>query len=119
MDAIDEDYEELSQRPDALPIADEIKAKIISLHQAGFVHGDIRDTNIMVRKDGKAGFMLVDFDWAGEIGVVRYPMNVNRGPDLWRPEGALDGELITADDDMQMLENMLTPRPSAALSIAT
>jgi hypothetical protein len=71
------------------------------------VHGDIRDTNVMVRKDGEMGFMLVDFDWAGEIGVVRYPMNVNRAENLWRPDGASDGNVITAHHDIQMLEKML------------
>jgi tRNA A-37 threonylcarbamoyl transferase component Bud32 len=39
----------------------------VALHQAGYVQGDIRDANIMVRKDGSLGFMLIDFDWAGEI----------------------------------------------------
>jgi hypothetical protein len=107
MDAIDDDYRELHELPNEPSVLDGITEKIISLHQAGFVHGDIRDTNIMVRKDGETGFMLVDFDWAGEIGMVRYPMNVNRGDDLWRPDGAQDGELITANHDMQMLEHML------------
>ena len=47
------------------------------LHQVGYVYGDLRDTNLMVRKDGQSGFMLVDFDWAGKFGEVCYPMNVN------------------------------------------
>jgi Lipopolysaccharide kinase (Kdo/WaaP) family len=106
MDALDKDYEQLDQlvHPSAL---DGITAKITSLHQAGYVHGDIRNTNVMVRKDGEIGFMLVDFDWAGEIGVIRYPMHVNR-EDITRPDGAHDGELITADHDVQMLETMLS-----------
>jgi hypothetical protein len=108
MDALDQ-YQELPSGPHAPSLADEITAKITWLHQAGYVHGDIRDTNVMVRKDGEDGFNLVDFDWAGEIGVVRYPMYVNRGGGLWRPDGARDGELITADHDMMMLENMLNP----------
>jgi len=60
----------------------------------------------MVRVDGKPGFFLVDFDWSGEIGVVRYPMYVTRGPLLRRPEGAYDGERITADHDMEMVKYM-------------
>jgi hypothetical protein len=31
---------------------------IISLHQGGFVHGDVRSTNVMVRKDGEPGLIL-------------------------------------------------------------
>jgi hypothetical protein len=76
------------------------------LHQAGYVHGDLRDTNLMVRKNGQSGFMLVDFDWAGKIGEVCYPMNVNTDPALGRPSGAYDGEVIKADHDMDMLRKI-------------
>jgi hypothetical protein len=107
MVVMDEDYENLHQAPHGTPVPHGITEKIVSLHQAGFVHGDIRDTNVMVRKDGEMGFMVVDFDWAGEIGVVRYPMNVNRAENQWRPDGASDGNVITAHHDIQMLEEML------------
>jgi hypothetical protein len=50
--------------------------------------------------------MLFDFEWSGEIGKVRYPMNVGRGPGLERPAGVIDGELILADHDMDMLQIM-------------
>jgi hypothetical protein len=49
--------------------------------------------------------MLVDFDWSGVIGEVRYPMNVNK-TQLWRPERVSDGELIKSDDDIDMLEHI-------------
>ena len=78
----------------------------ILLHQAGYVHGDLRDTNLMVRKDGQSGFMLVDFDWAGKIGEACYPMNVNTDPMLGRPLGAFDGEVIKSDHDMEMLQKI-------------
>ena len=60
----------------------------------------------MVKKDGNKGFKLVDFDWSGRIGEVRYPMNVYRGQRLWRPHGAEDGKLIKADHDIDMLNTM-------------
>ena len=37
--------------------------RLAELHQANFVHGDVRDANIMVRKRDKLGIMLVDFDY--------------------------------------------------------
>ncbi|KAG1887287.1 hypothetical protein F4604DRAFT_1675279 [Suillus subluteus] len=86
---------------DYLP--DEIAQKLEYLHQNGLVHGDIRDINIMVKKDGSSGIKLVDFDWSGKIGEIRYPMNVYRGEHLWRPDGAEDGQLIMAEHDVQML----------------
>ena len=65
------------------------------------MHGDVWDINIMVRKDDKPGFMLVDFDWSGIIGEARYPINVNK-VDLWRPDDVSDGLLIKPDHDMVM-----------------
>jgi serine/threonine protein kinase len=85
-----------------------------SLHQEGYVHGDVRDTNIMVRTDGSQGFKLVDFDWSGRIGKVRYPMNVYQGERLWRPREAMDGQLIKADHDIKMLQFIVESRSAKA-----
>ena len=106
MDVVGEGYRCFDTASCGATLYEEMREKLAAFHQAGFVHGDVRDTNVMVRRDGKPEFMLVDFDWAGKIGEVRYPMNVNRGPDLMRPDGAYDGELILADHDMEMLAIM-------------
>ncbi|KAF8060635.1 hypothetical protein FPV67DRAFT_1631455 [Lyophyllum atratum] len=89
------------------PLRDEIRRSITRLHATGFVHGDIRDVNLLVAKNGEAKFRLVDFDWAGRIGEARYPMNIYSGDDLWRPDSAYDGEPITVEHDVQMMEKML------------
>ena len=60
----------------------------------------------MVQRDGTDGFMLIDFDWAGRAEEVRYPMNVNRAPELLRPEGVLDKVLILSKHDREMVRNM-------------
>jgi hypothetical protein len=91
----------------ATGLRDLILEEMKLLHQAGYVHGDLRDMNLMVRRDGQLGFMMVDFDWAGKIGETYYPMNVNTGPSLWRPAGAHDGEIIKADHDIDMIEHLL------------
>src|ERR1700729_2366526 len=109
MDAITDEFGHVD-KPSAL--YEPIQEKVVALHQQGYVHGDLRDTNLMVRKNSAPEMMLFDFDWAGEIGKVRYPINVNRGPHLKRPDGAYDGELITAEHDMEMLDIMF----KAALS---
>lgn len=103
MEMIGDDYCCLSDFPSYRHFED-IFQKLASLHQAGYVHGDVRDTNIMVKKDGSPGFKLVDFDWAGIIGEVKYPMNVYVGARLWRPLEAEDGNLIMAEHDIAMLE---------------
>ena len=103
MEMIGQDYYCLSNFPYHYPHYRDIMRTLISLHQEGYVHGDIRHTNIMVKTDGAQGFKLVDFDWSGRIGQVRYPMNVYRSQRLWRPLGAVDGQLIQADHDTKML----------------
>lgn len=104
MEAIDDNYEEITAKHRSA--IHQIKANLVKLHQAGYVHGDIRNTNVMVRKDGSNGIMLIDFDWAGEIGHARYPADVNR-KDIMRPDGARDGATILADHDMYMLDHLI------------
>jgi serine/threonine protein kinase len=106
MEDISDAYRQADSSADLVKYHDDIAQKIGEFHQHHYVHGDIRNTNVMVRKDGKAGFMLVDFDWAGTIGNVQYPSNINI-TEVKRPEGVLDGELITTEHDMKMLGYML------------
>jgi hypothetical protein len=106
MEMIGEDYCRLMDFPPPYSHLDDIMGKLTSLHQENYVHGDVRNTNIMVKKDGNQGFKLVDFDWSGRIGEVRYPMNVYQGQRLWRPREAEDGQLIKADHDIEMLKAM-------------
>ncbi|CAG8704869.1 15526_t:CDS:1, partial [Acaulospora colombiana] len=89
-----------------------IKRATEILHSGGFVHGDLRGANVMVRKNWKEntaeqdlGVMLLDFDWAGEAGKVRYPANLNC--QLYRPEGVEDGVVITVDHDVDMVDHIL------------
>lgn len=37
---------------------------------------------------------------------LTYVNNVNRGYNLWRPDGAVDGALITVEHDMEMLDHI-------------
>jgi len=78
---------------------------IVELHEAGMVHGDIREANVMVKEGGEE-FKLVDFDWAGVLGEVRYPRHVNKAVELGRPEDVLDGELILERHDLSMMKKM-------------
>jgi tRNA A-37 threonylcarbamoyl transferase component Bud32 len=105
MDFIDDVYYELKNSPAKTSFETEVQEKVTRLHQAGFVHGDIQNTNIMVKKNGSPEIMLVDFDWAGVIGKVRCPMNVNN-VDIKRPYGAHDNELIMAQHNILMIEFM-------------
>lgn len=105
MDLLDESWVPLvdaSHRPEDLK--DQIHGYLVELHQAGMVHGDLRDTNILVRKDGGTDFMVVDYDWAGSSGEVRYPPLINKAPELGRPGDVEDGLLILTQHDLYMLD---------------
>ena len=87
-----------------------VQKALAKLHAGGYVHGDVRETNIMVKRDGVdskslGGIILVDFDWAGKVNTVRYPSNITLDhPELPRPEGVKRGGLICSVHDDQMLE---------------
>ena len=72
-------------------------------HSQGFVHGDLRDANILIENDGI--MKLVDFDWGGEVDQVSYPT-----PTLNREllDGRVSEDLkITKADDLRILQNTL------------
>ena len=54
---------------------------IDTLHQNGFVHGDLRTPNILIHTDLSSriedAVVLIDFDWSGEEGKVFYPSSLN------------------------------------------
>jgi serine/threonine protein kinase len=75
-----------------------------SFHEQDLVHGDLRDANVLVWEDGEE-VKLIDFDWGGNAGEVRYPSAINC-TDFWRPRGVTDGVIITKEHDTQMIEKM-------------
>ena len=88
---------------DRQPLKKAITSLIEELHNynGGYVHGDLRDTNLFVG-DNKS-FMPLDFDWAGLIEMARYPIYVNR-EGIRRPDGAWDGDKILVQHDLDMLK---------------
>ncbi|KAF8125061.1 hypothetical protein K438DRAFT_1648882 [Mycena galopus ATCC 62051] len=81
-----------------------------NLHRAGFVHGNVRDVNVLVRNamsDGSADIILVDWDWAGKEGDVKYPANLN--PAVPRGPGAVAGEPILQSHDIDMVRRLYDP----------
>ena len=84
-----------------------LKAAVDILHQGNFVHGDIRDSNVMLKVNwdmtkGSGNVKLVDFDWADQVGKAGYPPNVNH-EGIQRPVDARDGKPMTKEHDLQML----------------
>ncbi|KAG2029126.1 hypothetical protein BDR03DRAFT_881769 [Suillus americanus] len=90
-------------------VFDRIGEYLRSLHSDKLVHGDIRDTNIMLKKVDRTNVMIIDFDWAGAEGTVLYPAFVNYR-DIQRPDDARDGRPIKAAHDDAMLGFLMAKR---------
>ncbi|EPQ56756.1 hypothetical protein GLOTRDRAFT_128693 [Gloeophyllum trabeum ATCC 11539] len=84
-----------------------VREVVDKLHNDGFVHGDVRDVNILVRNaasDGQPRILLVDWDWAGREGEVRYPRNIS--PDIPRHQDAVAGAIIKRSHDVKMVDDL-------------
>ena len=83
-----------------------VQSIVQTLHEGGFVHGDIRDTNILIDRASLASkdtkVHLIDFDWAGCAGEAKYPMEMNCQT-VRRPAGVKGGEIITQQHDIEMI----------------
>jgi serine/threonine protein kinase len=100
----------ISESTEQHMVCDKVREHV---HRQGFVHGDIRPQNVLVKhRDTGHGVTLsvrlVDFDWAGETNKVKYPFHVNPdlGYGLKRPSGVKGGGIITTEHDLAMVELM-------------
>lgn len=77
-----------------------LRSIVKMLHGQEFVFGDLRAPNIMVTPQN--AIKLVDFDWAGKVGAVRYPLLMSSC--ITWPSGATGGALITKQHDLDMIQ---------------
>ena len=95
-----------SQSPDLTRLLDkwidDLQKLVQSFHDKGFVHGDLREPNILC--DGEK-VMLIDFDWGGEVGKACYP-HARLCDDLMKGRDGT-GPQITKEDDRRVLKNTL------------
>jgi hypothetical protein len=97
------DGQEIRSSAEYTELKDNIRTFLEEMHEAGWVHGDLRSINIMVKKSGLDGsFHFIDFDWSGRNQEVVYPSFLNTA-EVDRPVGAYDGEPILALHDVEML----------------
>ncbi|KAI0042545.1 hypothetical protein FA95DRAFT_1598422 [Auriscalpium vulgare] len=102
--------------PLPVSVKTDVKRAMKILHDARLVFGDLRRPNVMVvsrprRADGEEderakktvleeGAMLVDFDWAGDVGLVKYPVVIS---DDIRKSGAQPWGPILFEHDEYMM----------------
>ena len=84
---------------------EDLEDVVAKFHAAGFVHGDLRDANIIVGEDGRV--RLIDFDWGGKDEQVKYPAHISQlNQELVRERYSQD-ERITKEDDLRVLNKTL------------
>jgi len=117
MEPLENDFkscDEFNELSDSLMKA--VSTSLDHFHALGYVHGDLRDSNVFVRKhigpseDVTWECRLIDYDWAGREGDVKYPLGVYCNDYVWRPEKYMDGKPITAQGDRQMVEEFFKRR---------
>lgn len=71
------------------------------------VHGDVRGANVLVNTCTMPPQVLfVDFDWAGQEGVDRYPLNMSLSV-VW-PAGAVPNAVMQQQHDTELLSKPLS-----------
>ncbi|KIY44873.1 hypothetical protein FISHEDRAFT_77093 [Fistulina hepatica ATCC 64428] len=89
----------------AVVMKEQVRTALKLLHEKGIVYGDMRSQNIMVYGDGQV--KVIDFDWAGKEGEVRYPPHLNKS--LKWVDGVVSCGLIKKEHDIGMWEQLCTP----------
>lgn len=101
------EYIEGKAAPMTVSVRKRIMKAVEFLHEGSMVHGDLRKPNIMIQ-DGEGSepsrTKIIDFDWAGREGEVRYPVHLSDAV-RW-PEGVQDYEFITHEHDKEMVEQV-------------
>ena len=84
-------WDEATDKPFA-----ELQAAVQTLHEAGFVHGDLRSNNILLVS---GTVCIIDFEWAGIADQALYPFFMNHTDVIW-PDNARDGQPIKQAHDL-------------------
>ena len=63
-----------TKQEQAEDILSQCREALDRLHKNNICHGDFRHTNILVERDR---ISVIDFDWSGEVGKVKYPHFIN------------------------------------------
>jgi DNA-binding helix-hairpin-helix protein with protein kinase domain len=85
-------------------LKEKIPEALRGLHSKGYVHGDVRDINVMF-SPASSQVMLVDFDWSSVAGKVQYPSGINRST-VFRPQSVQPDGPIIQQHDIDMVDIM-------------
>ncbi|KAG2090483.1 uncharacterized protein F5147DRAFT_748223 [Suillus discolor] len=86
-----------------------IRKELKTLHARKLVHGDMHDTNILVKTNDQTKFMIIDFDWVGVEEVVQYLPYINY-TDIKKPKDVRDELPIKVAHDIVMIDFIINTR---------
>ncbi|XP_024545646.1 uncharacterized protein LOC9648576 [Selaginella moellendorffii] len=88
-------------------LQDIVKHRVQKCHDDGFVHGDLRLTNLMCKEEanGNLEVKALDFDWSGEKGKAMYPTILN-DKIKWHPDVKYRA-LIRAEHDLWFVDRLV------------
>ena len=87
-----------------------VKEALTLFHKDGYIHGNLWETNIIVKRDGVdskvlGNIILVDFGWTGKENTIWYLFNIILNyPDILYSMDIKHGGLISSAHNDQMLE---------------
>ena len=84
-----------------------LRRAIDLLHKHELVFGDLRAPNILTTPDGRV--LLVEFDWCGKVGEMRYPIGIDMGEEMAWHKGVEPGCLIEKEHDEHLLDKLFSP----------
>jgi len=101
-----EDRYELLTLHETTKVKNAVKDAVIRMHNAGFVHGDLRCENILCRKKQRiddnnvqVDIAIIDLDWAGGVDqkTTIYPSFLN--PEITRHDDACGHQILQEHDN--------------------
>ncbi|KAI5999722.1 hypothetical protein EDD15DRAFT_2193751, partial [Pisolithus albus] len=98
-------YDKLRMVKVPASVATHLPEAINHLHGAGFVFGDLRGPNVIVTPSDEITVRLIDFDWAGKVGEVTYPVLINE--ELQSAKDVKAMGLIDKEHDWSNLRSIL------------
>jgi hypothetical protein len=103
-------FEFAKERSKKIPksVETEVTTVMREMHKGGFVHGDLRETNIMVKINNdnrNVQVAFIDFDWGGLINEATYP-NADLHRDIKRQDPDDIKRRIGREDDEQTVRAM-------------
>lgn len=86
-------------------IMEDLTTAVKIMHDYGYVHGDLREPNILITRDQELGVRayIIDFDFAGKEGQARYPYDLNVCSFRWLEDEDI-GQLIKKTHDLSALD---------------